>query len=259
MPEENSLLVVCGDFNGGSECGAVRFLEDGQVDETFLEDGEPVTSKTKALPLSSPMTDVIAAVPTRSPPPTLVVAELIPHMVKGDAYANPVLSDDMVARLDRIYDRFATTEESQGERVMGCDDVKRWLIAINGEVGRGSEFRTAAKFMGWKEEATDDSGEGKKRIELPEMGILSKQDFRSVYQDELRQGKFWGIAYDVAVLNEALPMSGLFQSRYDRMYCSTSVEPIAVMDFLCDQACPNPNEPSDHLPIAAAFQVRPSG
>ena len=34
-------------------------------------------------------------------------------------------------------------------RVMGKEDVCRWLMATNKAVGRGSEFRSAAKHMGW--------------------------------------------------------------------------------------------------------------
>lgn len=252
-PEEDVRLVVCGDFNGGSECGAVRFLEDGVVDETFLEDGEPVTSKPKSLPLASPMTDAMTSV-SRQPPPTLVVAELISQMVQGDAYANPKLSEDMLERLGRIYDRYATHDSPEHGKVMNVRDVERWLVSINGKVGRGSEFRTAAKLMGWKDESSDENT--KAEVILPEDGVLSKDDFIGVYQDELDQGKFWGIAYDVAILKEPLPDVGIFESRYDRMYCSDSLEPIAVMDFTSHRPCPNHVEPSDHLPIAAAFQPR---
>ena len=57
-PENNVALVVCGDFNGGEECGAVRYLEDGFIDEKFREDGEPVSSGRKNMPLSKPLKDV---------------------------------------------------------------------------------------------------------------------------------------------------------------------------------------------------------
>ena len=58
----NPLLIVCGDFNGGSECGAVQYLEVGEVGPTFIEDGEPVSSKVKKSPLSHPMVDVAESV-----------------------------------------------------------------------------------------------------------------------------------------------------------------------------------------------------
>jgi hypothetical protein len=185
-----------------------------------------------------------------------VVRELISLMVKGDAYENPQLSDDVVERLTRIYNSFATLETDSGSRVMQVADVERWLVAINGQVGRGSEFREAALQMGWTEgSATMFDDDGKARIGLPSGGNLSLSGFLNVYQIELRQGKFWGIAYDLAALGEPLPNAGVFQSRFDRMYCSAVVEPTTVMDFLCSDPCPNDREPSDHLPVAAAFTL----
>ena len=252
---------MCGDFNGGAECGAVRYLEDGSVDETFLEDGEPVSSGPKVLPLEKPMQDVVAMV-DRTPPATLVVSELISTMVRpGDEpFENPSLSDAVVERLTRIYQRFATHSSGDvGEKCMNVPDVEKWLTAINLQVGRGSEFREAARQMGWKEEEKEDDDSAveqeKPKIELPADGILSLQGFINVYQAELRQGKFWGIAYDLAALGEALPDAGVFQSRYDRMYCSSALKVTAVMDFTCSKPCPNEVEPSDHLPVAASFAI----
>ena len=253
----NPNLIVCGDFNGGPECGAVRFLEDGFVDATFREDGDPVTSSKKELPLASPLIDVATAV-QREPPPTLVVPEFIKSMVKDDV-DNPELSDAMVERLTRIYNRYATHNG-----IMRVKDVEAWLIVINGMVGRGSEFREAAAQMGFvappPSEATtedDDPMEDlKKRIQLPQDGVLTLDGFLTVYLKELQQGKFWGIANDLAVLGEPLPDIGTFTARYDRMYCSASLMPTAVLDTICTNACPNESEPSDHLPVAASFCLR---
>lgn len=258
-PEKEVALIVCGDFNGGPESGAVRYLEDGKVDETFVEDGEPVSSGLKALPLYHPMKDVMA-MPERSPPPnTLVVAELISSLVhrEGDsAYENPSLSEAALERLGNIYDRYANEQT----KVMNVEEVEKWLVTINGQVGRGSEFREAARQMGWKEEETVEAGDPsakkeKPRIVLPPAGILTRDGFMNVYAAELRQGKFWGIAYDLAVLGEPLPDAGVFESRYDRMYCSASITPTAVMDFVSAAPCPNEQEPSDHLPLAASFSI----
>jgi len=281
-PERHVPLIVCGDFNGGAESGAVRFLEDGFIDESFQEDGGSIVSGRKALPLEKPLRDVSAMVVRgnvdndgkNDPPATLVVSELISTMVKGQegAYENPVLSAAVVERLERIYKRFATTSvllSGVESIVMGVNDVEKWLIAINGQVGRGSEFREAARQMGWQQDnanGDDDEDDGeisadkpqeekKVQIVLPQEGHLPLEGFLKVYQNELRGGKFWGIAYDLAVLGEPLPDAGTFRSRYDRIYCSTAIEPTAVMDFLCDQPCPNEREASDHLPVAASFFI----
>jgi len=204
------------------------------------------------MPLENPLADVMDSI-DRPPPPTLVVPELISIMVKGSVYENARLSDDMINRLTRIYSRFAT--QTSDTKVMNLQDVERWLIMINRQLGRGSEYREAARQMGWKEE-TARGEDGKPRIELPANGLLSLEGFINVYQAELRQGKFWGIAYDMAALEEPLPDVGVFQARFDRMYCSEAVEPTAVMDFLCTEPCPNGKQPSDHLPVAAAFTIK---
>lgn len=255
---------MCGDFNGGDESGAVRYLENGSIDETFLEDGEQVTSKTKAMPLSKPLVDVTTTVERQPPPPTLVVAELISTMVQqGNGYEKPVLSAAVKQRLTRIYNRFAThTTASDGDgstrtrKEMNLQNVQEWLIAINGKFGRGSEFRTAASEMGWIEPEKDETVDKRAPITIPPDGILTLEGFLNVYQEELRGGKFWGIAHDLAVLGEALPDEGLFTARFDRMYCSASLQTTAVLDTLCNnRPCPNEVEPSDHLPVAASFEL----
>jgi len=130
------------------------------------------------------------------------------------------------------------------------------------QVGRGSEFRSAAKKMGYSDIKSMNTvkGDGTKaedkppaKIIIPENGTLSFEGFVEVYQEELTQGKFWGIAHDLHRLNEPLPNVGLFNARYDRMYFSQVLQPSAVLDTTSSTACPNSVEPSDHLPVAASF------
>jgi hypothetical protein len=284
-PERNIPLLVCGDLNGGAESGAIRMLEDGFVDETFREDGDVVSSSRKALPLDCPLRDVAALVERtdadngeRAPPPaTLVVPELISLLVQDDgnggtAYENPRLSKDVRERLERIFRRYATEEASARSSsgssglAMRAADVEKWLLAINRALGRGSEFRAAARRMGQKEGKSkverkssggsdSDNERDEKPPQLPADGRLLLEDFVDIYEEELRAGKFWGIAHDLAVLGEALPGAGVFKSRYDRIYCSSAIRPVAVMDFVCKDPCPNEYEPSDHLPVAASFTL----
>lgn len=252
QPEKTVRLVVVGDFNGQAECAAIRYLEDGFVDETFVEDNESVTSKRKELPLASPMMDVATSV-VRSPPPTLVVSELISSLMEESTYDNPVLSKGMRERLERIYNRLAANNK---DGVMGQEEVEQWLKKINLKLNRGDEFREAAKQMGWIDPNPDDSFEEKKqRVKLPRDGVLTLTGFIQVYQNELNHGKFWGIGHDMAVLGDPLPDAGVFEARFDHMYCSEALEPVVVLDTLSKTPCPNSKEPSDHLPVAAVFQL----
>jgi hypothetical protein len=261
---------VCGDFNGGPECGAVQYLESGSIGPDFLEDGEQVSSKEKVLPIP-PLTDILSAACIdrggASPPATLVVPELISHMIERgnveSAYEDPHFSEDVLDRLRRIYYKFATARISNASSDqsplmhMGKEGVERWLTIINLRVGRGTEFRNAAKYMGWVEPPSGGSEkvnqDERPPILIPNDGILTLDDFLGIYLDELRQGKFWGIAWDLAALGEPLPVRDVFRARYDRMYASQSLTPAAVLDTLSDEACPNQYEPSDHLPICASF------
>jgi hypothetical protein len=252
-------LIVCGDFNGGPESAAIRFIEDGEVLPSFVEDGEPVTSSRKQLPLPKVLIDAsttVARPQLRPPPPTLVVPELISLLIKSNkptstataevAYNQPEFTDDVVGRLKRIYGRFATKTlvmqrmcegsvegTEQRSKVMSVDDVERWLLAINRALGRGSEYREAARQMGWngdsREAGSDDDGQEQVdtgdnnakpsyAIELPRDGFLSFDGFRKVYDQELRQGKFWGIAHDLTVMGEPLPSVGIYEARFDRIY-----------------------------------------
>jgi hypothetical protein len=275
---DNIQLIVCGDFNGGQECGAIHYLENGSITPDFYEDGEQISSKEKILPIP-PLTDVVASIHRDGgllPPATLVVPELISYMIGNSrdddddrtittAYEDPNFSEDVINRLRRIYSNFATTTticDTTTEMQMGKNDVERWLTIINQRVGRGTEFRNAAKYMGWVEPILETNEEKSNKdddrlpIIIPDNGILTLEDFICVYTDELRQGKFWGIAWDLASLGEPLPVNNVFRARYDRIYASQSLLPVAVLDTISEKACPNEYEPSDHLPVCASFLPR---
>ena len=134
-------------------------MEDGFIDENFREDGEPVSSGLKKMPLDKPMVDAATSVPDRDPPATLVVSELMSNLMEEASYENPVLSQSMLERLERIYKTLASDRE-----VMNLEDVEKWLRIINRDLGRGDEYRQAAKQMGYVDnyENPDESYEERK-------------------------------------------------------------------------------------------------
>ena len=170
---------------------------------------------------------------------------------------SPTLSDTVLTRLQRVYDKYSSTKNDSTEPTMNKEEVENWLIKINGKVGRGEEYRFAAKEMGWlpteDPDASSSDEKPKERITLPDNGLLSFEGFTRVYEDQLIKGKYWSIAYDLAILGESLPDAGLFAARLDRIYCTKSLQPLAVLDTFSSDPCPNEVEPSDHLPTAASF------
>lgn len=211
----------------------MHYLEKGSVGPAFIEDGESVSSKEKVLPLSSPLTDAVLANGLERvngcPPPTLVVPELISLIIDQGktetCHINPQFSTDIIERFQRIYERLASLPSDGNSMQMGQHDVERWLTRINGRVGRGSEFRSAAKFMGCvdplsgseglgnesnKSESTTDKKTELSPIVIPKDGILSLKDFIGVYLEELRQGKFWGSEYEQAPVSRAPLFSASF-------------------------------------------------
>ena len=132
--------------------------------------------------------------------------------------------------------------------------MERWLRIINLEVGRGSEFRAARKLMlGPNSEATSFPADAPP---------LALRDFVSVYEDELRQGKVWGVAWDLNALGvwddlkradpEDYPP---FEARFDRIYASPGTTVLAVRDAVSTAPCPNSRHASDHLPTGATIRL----
>jgi hypothetical protein len=92
----------------------------------------------------------------------LVVPKLLSLMVKEGTVHNPAFSNDLVEQFAWIFGRCTNhMNEKTSEKCMDVSDVKKWLIAINGIVGRGSEFREEARQMRWKDSDANDEGEKK--------------------------------------------------------------------------------------------------
>ena len=194
----------------------------------------------------------------------------------------------LIAAVDAMFDRFADTTEGGW---MGQRGVDTWLVAINKVLGRGSEYRNALKAMaeaGAAEGAAEGGGEGE--------GCLSRNAFHRIYQSEIKEGKFWGVASDLwstgcgagclppvptavadvegklGVWGEgeaetstlAAALGTPFTSRFDQIWYSTERLHLVSVRQPCDPirarrpfVLPNVWSGSDHLPIAATFHLTP--
>jgi len=277
--------LFAGDMNvDGPECGAVgavdQLLLTGHVSKDFMEAGVAVSSRDRslALPVFSDPVALEYSEKGLPPPPTMVVEDLysilaLPaeevadqktsseHQTAEEAESEGPgaqrLSPWAEAALKEVYLERARTDLG-GHRVMGLKDVEAWLTTINGQVGRGSEFRAAAAAM--QGEGSPGLGEDEEfpRPHLPAEGHLTLEAFLSVYRAELNQGKVWGVAHDLAALGRPPPLGPgqLFRARFDRLYLAGPSQPLTGHTPRADRALPHELHPSDHLPVTALFDWR---
>ena len=137
-----------------------------------------------------------------------------------------------------------------GKDKMDSEAMEAWLIAINGQLGRGSEFRKATALLDAR------GGDG-----------LLFEDFLAVYLNELAEGKYWGVNYD---MKQALgfPVKGAgegeaFRAVFDYVFHSEGVQPVAIREELTreelakalsgEDPLPNAWQPSDHVMQTSTF------
>jgi len=189
--------VVAGDFNSQGRSAVCELLFSGEVLPTFRESGDPteprqsenqVTSKPKRQAVGTFVDAYVAADldastrPAGARQPTLVAANLQPKMQRDDGEA----SDALCAKLAEAF----STLSADGATLTVAEQ-KEWLLKVNRQLGRGSEYRTA------------------ERLRAARGGDLTLQDFIEVYCDELRMGKFWGVEHDLRVLSTGPAAPGL--------------------------------------------------
>ena len=177
-------------------------------------------------------------------PPTLVVADLMGRMLDPAAGNEGAPSQLLLAALNGCFDALSTDK-----CVLNAEEEVRWLVAVNKQLGRGSEYRAAL--------AAKQCHDG-----TP----LTRADFISVYQHELAAGKFWGVEHDLRVLRGVgVADATTFTATFDYIYYTTGSLRLACVQDPLPQArmndllegrtiLPNLWHPSDHLPQAAVFE-----
>ena len=258
----SSPLIVCGDMNALEGDAVLFFAENGSIGPEWGGEGEKkVISKEKKLSIK--LRDAsLEGKGVREPPNTLVVRELVSLLEGGvgGEEGKGGLSEGVAEMLGRVFGRFATGEKG-GEKVMVKGDVERWLKVVNMVVGRGSEFRWAVKKMRESLEYNSSSFSPTEEDDppadsLPDNGFLTLSSFLAIHLEELNDGGCWGVAHNLYLLGELLPNKGLYKVRFDRVYVSEGLELCCVRDVVCEEACPNEREPSDHLPVGVEVKFK---
>ena len=161
--------------------------------------------------------------------------------------------------IDQVFDNYST----DGGISLTEDDVEQFLLKTNGQLGRGGTWRHTQTILDRKRSLSD----------LP--AVLSREDFYSIFANELAEGKWWQVVYDLEIcgVNNIRPMTTAtdstkqvqhYQGWLDYIYfdnrhlkCTGYQEPLTESEFskLYDEGDAFPNEwhPSDHLPLGATY------
>lgn len=233
------LIVLSGDFNSAAEGTAVqRFLEDGIVEPRFREHGYPdveITSKIKEHQLGR-FQECYRHLCDST---TMLVRNSSAAMLHPRTRKPKPVFVDALRRLFRTY--------TEGEVEMTLAQMEVWIREINLEL-RGSEYRAAL-------EAISD-------------GVLTEEQFVSLYLSEVQAGKHWAVHNDLLrkgiEIPDPTPYSIAFTldqawMRSNEFECSGVVQPISAQqrqqleegDF-----APNAWHPSDHFPLMLRFSPR---
>ena len=281
LGDEN--IVVCGDFNtdrsGSDEARQGACVDFASAVHNYLTLGtyanKELTSKTKSHVFAS-MRDVYESAGVASP--TYICASLVPVLGQDRP------SERLMQLLERIFDVFALSSSDGASSSWTPEMVDRWLVVINLKPGRGSEFRAASKSMIASINAKDREREGVAELaetlcaarassdfppsivdlnaRFASLGCsplrFTVEDFAAAYASELSQGKYWGVAFDLAALGEPLDSGEeLFKARFDYIYATAGMKTAAVLaaDVRDGEMLPNSRHPSDHLFVGAKFSL----
>jgi mRNA deadenylase 3'-5' endonuclease subunit Ccr4 len=185
-------------------------------------------------------------------------SELVKIKTEADAQRmigrfSPTLRD----ALDYVFDEFCTSDDDSD--ILSEEDVAKFLIKVNGQLGRGGIWLyTTAIF------------EKKKDASMP--AILTRQDWYGAFARELGEGKWWQVVYDLEICGadlrskverDTLHYQGWLDYVYfdsQRLSCAAVQEALTAKELshIHDKGDALPNEwhPSDHLPVATVLSWR---
>lgn len=185
-------------------------------------------------------------------------SELVKIKTEADAQKmigrfSPILRD----ALDYVFDEFCTSDDDCD--ILSEEDVAKFLIKVNGQLGRGGIWLyTTAMF------------EKKKDASMP--AILTRQDWYGTFARELGEGKWWQVVHDLEICGadlrskverDTLHYQGWLDYVYfdsQRLSCAAVQEALTAEELSRihkkGDALPNEWHPSDHLPVATVLSWR---
>ena len=254
-------VVFCGDLNADDELqgstAVHKLLSEGRVEKGFVDPFHPglgaITSKNRRQQLGE-LRDAYRLA-FAEPPPTIVGPLFTGRLGREGDRSAP--TEALEASLDRMFARYARPAAGPAPAAMDQAGVEAWLLDVNREIGRGSEYRAAMA-------ALERNGDG----------LLTREEFGAIYAAELAAGKPWGVAHDLWATSSAegcLPADGAelgtFEGRFDHIYFTpATLELEAVRETLKTAgedggsrqgvALANEWSASDHLPIGATLAMK---
>ena len=154
--------------------------------------------------------------------------------------------------LDEVFSKFSKNDETLTE-----EEISRFLIKTNGELGRGGTFRHVTAILQKNRQLQGTSAE------------LTRQDWYGIFARELSEGKWWQVVYDLELCGSNIRAHHIsnhgdqfYQGWLDYIYFARMIC-VGVQDVLTNSersriyndgdALPNSWHPSDHLPVSSIF------
>jgi len=184
QPPQQPAVILCGDFNEEGDTAVKMLLCEGSVPANFTSQGTILTSKVKKqeLGIFCDAHAKVYATAGATRPPSLICPNLAEHFVL-DASAPDAAgirpTQKLVHAVSKAWECF-----TGGSACMSREAMEKWLVQINGQIGRGSEYRNAVAVLEKKREAGEDE-------------VLTFEEFLGLYVSELAEGKFWGVHHDL--------------------------------------------------------------
>lgn len=245
-------VVFCGDFNAEGHTAVRELLIAGQVLPDFRDPLDPdkkFTDRGRVNALGT-FSDAAEIAFDGKVPATMLASNGYAKMLRDAKGTKGPPTERFMEAIEEVF----TLCCSEQRNFMVQEDIDRWLLNVNGALGRGNSYMAMLE-----------------KIKGRQDPILEKDDFINIYIELLRKGFLHEVQHDLVSLGGhslEVPSEGPNQLRFDYMYfTSSSLRLVGVQKALTDdqqrkiwsepwEVLPNAWHPSDHLPVAACFEFK---